>query len=377
MSSSDGGSLLEPSIDAEESSSSKDTEEPSSSSVNVPRLCLFGLIGALPFSICFYVIVNSVPSARDGPKVMVSLGRGLPLSFDRWEETKSILSPKIQVVTANTLVPTDYYPMPGAVGRQFFNIGNGKTWDKSNPWYTRLQWYVEYLEGEETKDPEKLVILADGGDVLFGGCSEDELLARYDALVAAGSPKIIYGAQFREFPELKIGDGYWTHPHTDRRHSVQSKFNLTDDAWAPFQNEVACKGQTSGKCSEPPLYTFLNAGFGIGPVGIWSKLLRKVLQIKKHDINIHEKIWNDQGALATYMLENFDEVGLDYSGTVNVNLVNSNTNLLIVQSDSVWNTLANSVQCFVHGNGESFNRWEVIETALHSSERSVSSLHGM
>merc|ERR1719379_1727562 len=88
----------------------------------------------------------------------------------------------IRLATVETRRNETSFPVPGVSGWNFTNVGAGEEWIGMN---TKVDLYLSWLRDRAQQAPAEVVILADGGDVSFGGCGEEELLARYQAVVAA------------------------------------------------------------------------------------------------------------------------------------------------------------------------------------------------
>merc|ERR1719321_2183648 len=73
---------------------------------------------------------------------------------------------------------------------------------------------MEFAQEVAERRPDQLVVFVDSGDVVYGGCDEEELIAAYKATVAASEgASVVFGAEFTQ-PELLC---HWIHNNTEER----------------------------------------------------------------------------------------------------------------------------------------------------------------
>lgn len=272
---------------------------------------------------------------------------------------------EIPIVTVNTNDDRQHFPMPGVPSKHFTNLGAGKKWDG---WRTKILMYQDWLEAKVHREPDKIVILLDSGDVLFGGCTDDELRSMYDATVSvSGGAPVVMGAELYLWPfTLVLLEKYATRSLQTRREAVQQVLGLDDNSYGRYANVTLCSEfPRSSRCSTPNAYQFLNAGFIMGPVKAIHKVLAGMLDTRdtwsgmspawwkaKHNVTDG---WDDQGAAAEWMLSHADDVTLDYTGALSIQLSKMKDPLrnkvLFLKDGVVRNRVTGRVQCFVHGNG--------------------------
>jgi len=260
----------------------------------------------------------------------------------------------IAIVTVNTAEDASY-PMPGAPGKLYINFGVNFTWAG---WDGRAKRYADELREYFKHDIHQVVIVADGGDVLFGGCSDLELLSYYHAVVkASNGSKVVFGAQIREYPKIKAPFNHYNDSTLRRRAlAVQREFGLDDKPYIRFINKAACNDSFNPYSVHNDR---LNAGFVIGPAGLIADMYDGLLALPDEEAMSRPNYWNDQMAAANYMFHNADLVTLDYSTAITVQLGGARDvqDMLEIRDGKLHNTVTGKVQCFVNGNGDGFDAW--------------------
>lgn len=286
-----------------------------------------------------------------------------PLSPDRELESDSASSQSVRtfrlgtvpIVTIETNLKENYR-VPGVQGQQTtnysINTGQGEVWHKRR---SKNELLLRWLR---SADPEQLAILIDGGDVIFGGCSEADLLERYNGTVAAsGGAPLVVSAEMGCFPYQYLAQ---YDALESRKKDVLTALKR-DENWIPkFADcqKSASRNAGWGKCSDPPSYKFLNYGFLMGPV----KNLRSMLEfIVAHPKNMTFPA-GDQALAMEYMFDHPEEVTLDYAGVLSMSMHNmkvgaNDTTMLFStgKNGHLVNRVTNTVQCFAHGNGNGKN----------------------
>lgn len=275
---------------------------------------------------------------------------------------------EIPVFTAITS-ETKQHPMPGSPGRNFLNVAAGKPW-KRKDWLARVGFYREALL---TVPADRLVILADGLDVAFGGCSHQELVRRYEHIVNMSiGGAVVFGSQLRLFPtdstsEFQLYDNLYSRLDGKRQELLRSN-NLNNTPYAAYVDEADCRRNGDGSSLNE--YKFLNAGFAMGPASklaeIYSLLIRsadsdETLRHIRDPISGKETDkWDDQKALHWLLLrQNGTQlISLDYAGTLVVNLIRMKADPIERLGDGTFrNKASGEVPCFIHGNGGDKTLW--------------------
>lgn len=260
----------------------------------------------------------------------------------------------VHIAVVETRDPRRRLPMRGVPGRMVRNLGVGETYLGHR---TKVRLYSEWLSAEAKRDPHRLVILADFGDVLFGGCQEDQLVASYNAIVAASGASVVYGAEFGLWPgELAREAVIKQYDQLDNRKlRIMLSHGLQDGAYDGFYE---C--QVSGGCWTPLnnslSYRYLNSGWAMGPAGA----LQEVYSGRT-------SIYSDQLRATTYMLNRTEAVTLDYAAGLVLNLAEfMHHSVLEIDQGLVRNKVTGTVQCFVHGNGSGKKAWLDLLFFLHA-----------
>lgn len=210
---------------------------------------------------------------------------------------------------------------------------------------------MKWLKTAAAQDPEKLVVLVENGDVVFGGCSGEQMRTYYEAIRdASGGAKVVASAEVSPYPSDMM-------PYYNRtfRADLEERMSKVSRALDVKENWAAdyadCRDPLGGPCDSPPTYRFMNYGFVMGPAHALEKFVTEVYQAGGFD----------QMAAQTYFLKHPEEVTLDYTGNLALSLHN------IAEDDEsplsikkplfgkkhLVNKVTGQTQCFVHGNGNS------------------------
>lgn len=221
------------------------------------------------------------------------------------------------------------------------NLGEGRVWTAN--YKEKITFLREFVEKPE--NAEKVIMFADGEDVIMGGCHKSELLERYKTIVdKSGGAKIVFGAELwcfeppnGECPEPARAE--WAEREYDGR-KLDAKLNS-------FKNEQSSKDNTTS-------YTNLNSGFFIGP----AKDLLEMLHWSEDEARwakLHPEgsdYYGDQRMYSQYWFEHPDKVTLDYGAELVLTANGFKRDALMVDTEGdVVNKMFDRKQCVVHGNG--------------------------
>jgi len=201
---------------------------------------------------------------------------------------------------------------------------------------------------------EKTMILHSSGDTLFGGCTEAQIDAKYNAIIAAaaaaGSPATIVAAAEVSPSPVDMGMKYsmpkysWTET---RRTTTLSNLSIAD-GWA--STYASCTGSP---CDRANKYRYAHAGFIMGPL----EDLLAMFEGMDLTTTSMQRFIND------YYLKNPDKMTLDYGGILAMTLNDMNNAGGPVLVASAGNTtlmpkagvgVPGIPICFVQGNGNGF-----------------------
>jgi len=206
------------------------------------------------------------------------------------------------------------------------NVGCGScTWDGI---HSKACANLALVERIMATNPQQLVVLFNGIDLVSGRCNASELVARYEAVVASSNgAAVVFGAEYHCFScddgiterYVKLKDRRINEslrkmgltPSMYRRHLACSNetelFNFTD----PLVQEIA-----RSKCFNPPKLRFLNGGFVIGPAKNLQPILKyacdNLLQLQLQDAGHGDR--SELRFFHTYLLDHPVEVTLDHAG---------------------------------------------------------------
>lgn len=285
----------------------------------------------------------------------------------------------IPILTIETRIEQRKFAFPGAPGSEVNNLGFNQTWQHRAQ--TKNKQFQKYLD-EHMDTPDMLVVLVDGGDVLWGGCDPSVLRSTYEKTVkAAGGAKIVLGAEFGIGPSTMLRTcltyQHLREPYESIRAAVlketgrpainrsydfsfhealfgnwtQKNFSWIDDMYA---DRSVCNHKRSF-CSTPPRYQFANYGFVMGPVSALKPFIDEINSVQDQQ---PDKI--DQEVALKYHLGHPDLLTLDYSGTLMLSLHNFIGDMQAVtppflkfdvKKRKVFNEITGNEQCFLHGNG--------------------------
>lgn len=249
---------------------------------------------------------------------------------------------KITAIVVDTRMP-DPYPYQGTPNTWAANPGAKQKWVG---WQTKNCLFRSELEKLAVTDPNQYAVLTDGGDMIFGGCSEDEFLdAYFKTARASGGASIVFGAELGLYPNTSA---YYQNMYDEmegRRRDVLLEMHLPEDLYADY---VDCTF-SEGPCSDPPRYKYVNGGFRAGPV-------RDLLALQTILCN---ETGDEQLKLANLLFQFPRQYTLDYSGPLVMNLHNFGEGALRVLrreqrplAHLLHNSAVGQTQCFIHGNGK-------------------------
>lgn len=253
----------------------------------------------------------------------------------------------VQVISVETRLPGDFM-MLGVAGRPVLNVGAGMAWTS---WMLKPQLFRRHLGALALQHPDKLVILADGMDVINGGCSEEQMLGTYRAIVgASGGAAVVFGAEHCCFPWHRSCKQYQS--FTARRSAVLGAFGM-NASYEMFADCRRCRDFNNPSldafCSNPPAYAHLNSGFLMGPAA--SVLTVVALWLAKYSV----KTDTDQFHARNALFERPDLVTLDYVGGLVLNIGDfaeaALGDVLEFKAGRMFNRVTRQPQCFVHGSG--------------------------
>lgn len=221
------------------------------------------------------------------------------------------------------------------------NLGEGRVWTAN--YREKITFLKDFLAKEENQ--EKIIMFADGEDVIMGGCHKSELLEKYKTIVdKSGGAKIVFGAELWCF---EPPNGECPEPKRAAWAEKAYEDKKLDETFDRHKNDESSKDKTTS-------YTNLNSGFFIGP----AKDLYEMLEYAARDdkwAELHagnNNYYGDQRMYSQYWFENPDKVTLDYGAELVLTANGFNRDALKVDNEGeVINTMFNQKQCVVHGNG--------------------------
>lgn len=285
-------------------------------------------------------------------------------SLNTTREVESNLSPIVAIGsvrirdTKQPATPPSNFRMGGVGGEEIRHLNGAvnptadlTVWQWQRSRWAALKGWLEHWAGRGAGN--KLVIVHSNGDVLYGGCTENELKQKYQMIIdaaanaGAATVKVVAAAEVSPFPGdmgWRYGNLAWT---ADRRSGMLQALSVADD-WEKAYAD--CSNTTDGYCNSSPKYQFANGGFMVGPVNDLIDMLSPLATYTGSE----NRLVNE------WFLRNQDKMTLDYAGIMSLSLHNMHQKGLPVEvvtkdgKKTLKNRVTGSTVCFVHGNGNSF-----------------------
>lgn len=243
--------------------------------------------------------------------------------------------PSVALICVDTRETSAAYPIEGVGGLQWLNVGASGDWQGES---TKGKYFLAFLSQLAATDPTHMVVAGDCEDILFGGCSEGELLKRYRTVRDASGASVVVGAEHNVHPFYLLDHWERYDLFRERRHKVLKAFG---------QEEVRF-GTTKG-WSDFWQYQFVNGGFAMGPA-------EDLRQMYEWYVFGPKAGTDDQYILAEYMFAYPSRMTLDYSSSIVMNMAKVEPRTLWFDGEHVQSNVTGRRQCFVHGNDK--NDWE-------------------
>lgn len=225
-------------------------------------------------------------------------------------------------------------------------------------WRDKPRLYYKFLKKFAVENPGRWVVLVDGFDTIFGGCSEEKLLEFFNRTVSAAGGEersVVWGAENCCFPWRDSCSEYM---HlTARRQAVLQEFGMKE-AFEKLGDCRRCRDLDlpgyDSFCSSPPAYQHLNSGFLMGRA---EHVLQSVSAWLKLYSNHSE---TDQLVARDLFLQHSDRpflpfMTLDYSGALVLTVGNipesAIPEVFSIRENGIYNLQTGLVQCFIHGAG--------------------------
>jgi len=233
------------------------------------------------------------------------------------------------IITVETRDHRPSYRMPGACCLRYTNLGAGQHWDGK---MTKVEVALQWLRSRAAQEPDKIQVFADGSDTAAGGCTDAELLGRYQTIVqASGGRPVVAGADTKFWPSDMRGR--WRYDRLrSRRAAVLGAFGLGDWAYREFLESPKAE------------YQYANSGFLMGP----TKSMIKVYECM-HAASTER---DDQQALTDCLFgEAEDLLTIDYAGALVLTGAGVEFgSVLAGEGGRLRNQVTGLVQCFAHLN---------------------------
>lgn len=240
----------------------------------------------------------------------------------------------IKVMVVETRKEANMYLLGGLL--QVDNIGAGHRWQG---WGTKNCLSRDYVADIANKTPERLVVASDGSDVLYGGCDEATLRAKYDQIVSASSGNtVVVSAELGAWPDSVAETDPFYDGLQGRMEDIMNAAGLNSTVYTQFSTNDEC-----GDCGNPRVYKYANGGFKIGPAKELAEVFDTLCRMYGDEqANLHKLVADGQHHLT-----------LDYTGALVLSIHGMDRwrDILSIHNRSVHNSVTGLTQCFVHGNG--------------------------
>jgi len=219
------------------------------------------------------------------------------------------------------------------------NLGMGKVW--TGNYQEKITFLKTFLSKDENKD--KIVIFADGEDVILGGCDKSEMLEKYNKIVKKSGAQIVFGAELWCF---EPPNGVCPEPARALWATQEYGDKDLDDKLRGYQNEQSFADKTTSLIN-------LNSGFFMGPATELYKMMAYSADPKMwYKLHNGTDYYGDQRMYSQYWFENPDKVTLDYGAELVLTANGFKKDALKVdEAGNVHNLMFDRKQCVVHGNG--------------------------
>mmetsp|Transcript_5542 Transcript_5542/g.15553 ORF Transcript_5542/g.15553 Transcript_5542/m.15553 type:complete len:355 (+) Transcript_5542:57-1121(+) len=246
-----------------------------------------------------------------------------------------VASAAIPLITVETRLANTTLPMTGVVGRVRKNVGVGLQW---HGFLTKATALLAAAQNMSTADPERIIILFDR-DIMDGGCSDRDLLDRYNRIVQAsdGAP-VVVGADVHQYPAFPAAQErfmgtFWQ----QRRRRVMAEFGMNLHVFD--QHEVKENWRLTS-------YSFVNSGFIMGPAGKVAVVMQCIVELGRVD-----KYYDDQFGLTKCAARNPQLITLDYTSGLVLTAFYMKPDIVGITPTGIQNRVFGGMQCFVHLNG--------------------------
>lgn len=206
---------------------------------------------------------------------------------------------------------------------------------------------LKWLRDEVKNTPNQVAIVIDSGDIISGGCTDKQLMEKYEAIVkVSGGAKLVASAEVSPYP-VHLASKYKRADLENRRTKMLMDHNIKEN-WA--SKYADCRDHAAGPCDDPPKYQYLNMGFLMGPIE----------DLYNFYYHVFKAGGLDQLRATEYALDHPDKVTMDYGGRLALSLHNlaedkqsplSVSKTMFGKKKIIKNEVTGEAQCFVHGNG--------------------------
>jgi hypothetical protein len=246
----------------------------------------------------------------------------------------------VNYYTCNTRAAEEGWGLGGNSG--FKGIGNTCVGVEWHGFRTKVEEYLKLATRLADEGSEELLVVCDGKDMFYGGCSDADVIQRYNKISLATNATVIAGAENFQYPQPVFDYADFD----SRREEVMWGFLMDPGNYDRDGHQ----------------YRHANSGWMMGPPAQLKEALECMLDMGRGEFygtpNKGDPHFDDQHGLHACMFAHPDLIALDYSGTLVTNMAgfNLNGNTVLRRADGVvknaaagWNT-----QCFIHLNGGSW-----------------------
>jgi hypothetical protein len=253
----------------------------------------------------------------------------------------------LRYMTCNTQSGDQAWQLHGVGGRMIGNTCVGVEW---HGFRTKVEEYLKLATRLVEEGSQELLIVCDGTDMFFGGCSDEDMYLRYDKVSLATGAPVIAGAENFQYPQAVFP--YET--MDSRRQDVMSLFDMGPGSYDMDGHN----------------YRHANSGWMIGPPDKLKEVLECMLEMGNGNFagtpNKGDPSYDDQHGLHACMFAHPDLIALDYSGLLVTNMAGfpwNGDNTILRKVDGVVKNAAGPewlTQCFIHLNGGSWDWVKVL-----------------
>eukprot|EP00927_Polykrikos_kofoidii_P078679 TRINITY_DN75488_c0_g1_i1.p1 TRINITY_DN75488_c0_g1~~TRINITY_DN75488_c0_g1_i1.p1 ORF type:complete len:755 (+),score=81.06 TRINITY_DN75488_c0_g1_i1:75-2339(+) len=248
----------------------------------------------------------------------------------------------VEALTVVTREAERDFLLRDAVGASYpgclVNVGQGR---RFRGWMSRIEMLRDYLElsVQGNASPDRLVVVMDGTDFVWGGCSQEDFLARYADIANRSKRAVVFGA------ELACQDRVDCSVAPQVPGWAQTMTKIPDLPGGFWRERTQCFATGGDWCDIEPAMRHLNSGFMVGPAAALKDLFSMALDdftvVGQRDQGVFVKLFDTQ-----------EVITLDYGSSLVLNIDGVRMDQVNIRGSDIFGPLSASAPlCFLHAQG--------------------------